>query len=114
MQTITKIVLILLLFPPLPLSLKQSIATITCKIATIHSEVISLEDPIKDDTIKKYIAIRPEIKEHMINNFEIPEEMIEVIYNPVDEEKFQPKNIPSENYVLFVGTMSPQPEVEDS
>lgn len=75
------------------------------KIATIHSEVISLEDPIKDDTIKKYIAIRPEIKEHMINNFEIPEEMIEVIYNPVDEEKFQPKNIPSENYVLFVGTI---------
>lgn len=75
------------------------------KIYAIHSEVISLEDPITDNTIKKYIAIRPEIKEHLINNFEIPEEMIEVIYNPVDNEKFQPKDVPSENYVLFVGTI---------
>jgi glycosyltransferase involved in cell wall biosynthesis len=75
------------------------------KIAAIHSEVISLEDPVKDDTIKKYIAIRPEIKEHMINNFEIPEEMIEVIYNPVDNEKFKPKDVSEENYVLFVGTI---------
>ena len=43
------------------------------KISAIHSEVISLEDPVVDPTIKKYVAIRPEIKEHMINNFEIPE-----------------------------------------
>ena len=75
------------------------------KIAAIHSEVISLEDPVKDDTIKKYIAIRPEIKEHMINHFEIPEEMIEVIYNPVDNEKFKVKEVSEENYVLFVGTI---------
>ena len=73
------------------------------KISAIHSEVISLEDPVVDPTIKKYIAIRPEIKEHMINNFEIPEEMIEVIYNPVDNEKFQSKTVSEENYVLFVG-----------
>jgi hypothetical protein len=75
------------------------------KISAIHSEVISLEDPVVDPTIKKYIAIRPEIKEHMINNFEIPEEMIEVIYNPVDNEKFQSKKVSEENYVLFVGTI---------
>lgn len=75
------------------------------KICAIHSEVISLEDPVLDPTIKKYIAIRPEIKEHMINNFEIPEEMIEVIYNPVDNEKFQSKKVSEENYVLFVGTI---------
>jgi glycosyltransferase involved in cell wall biosynthesis len=75
------------------------------KISSIHSEVISLEDPIVDDSIKKYIAIRPEIKDHIVNNFQIPEEMVEVIYNPIDNEKFQPKNIPSENYVLFVGTI---------
>ena len=74
------------------------------KISAIHSEVISLEDPVVDPTIKKYIAIRPEIKEHMINNFDIPEEMIEVIYNPVDNEKFQSKKVSEENYVLFVGT----------
>jgi glycosyltransferase involved in cell wall biosynthesis len=77
------------------------------KICTIHSEVMSkeLENPVMDESIKKFIAIRPEIKSHLINNFNVPEEMIEVIYNPVDNEKFQPKNIPSENYVLFVGTI---------
>jgi glycosyltransferase involved in cell wall biosynthesis len=75
------------------------------KICTIHSEVISLEDPVIDPTIKKYIAIRPEIKDHMVDNFQIPEEMIDIIYNPIDNEKFQPKNIPQENYVLFVGTI---------
>jgi len=75
------------------------------KICAIHSEVISVEDPVVDPTIKKYIAIRPEIKEHMVNNFEIPEEMIEVIYNPVDNEKFQSKKSSEENYVLFVGTI---------
>jgi hypothetical protein len=75
------------------------------KISAIHSEVISLEDPVVDPTIKKYIAIRPEIKEHMINNFDIPEEMIEVIYNPIDNEKFKSKKVSEENYVLFVGTI---------
>jgi glycosyltransferase involved in cell wall biosynthesis len=75
------------------------------KICSIHSEVISLEDPVVDPTIKKYIAIRPEIKEHMVDNFEIPEEMINIIYNPIDNEKFKSKNTSAENYVLFVGTI---------
>jgi glycosyltransferase involved in cell wall biosynthesis len=75
------------------------------KICSIHSEVISLEDPVVDPTIKKYIAIRPEIKEHMVDNFEIPEEMINIIYNPIDNEKFKSKNASTENYVLFVGTI---------
>lgn len=77
------------------------------KICTIHSEVMSknLEDPIVDESIKKYIAIRPEIKEHLISNFEIPEGKIDVIYNPVDKEKFTVKNPQDKNYVLFVGTI---------
>jgi glycosyltransferase involved in cell wall biosynthesis len=75
------------------------------KISAIHSEVISLEDPVVDPTIKKYIAIRPEIKEHIVNNFDIPEEMIDVIYNPIDNEKFLFKKVSEENYVLFVGTI---------
>lgn len=76
------------------------------KICAVHSEVISLEDPVKDKTIKKYIAIRPEIKEHIIDKFQIPEEMIEVIYNPVDNEKFKSINFNSSgDYVLFVGTI---------
>ena len=76
------------------------------KIYSIHSEVIELEDPIKDESIKKYIAIRPEIKEHIVNKFEIPEESVDVIYNPLDNEKFKPKsNVKTENAVLFVGTI---------
>ena len=61
------------------------------KVYSIHSEVIELEDPIKHESIKKYIAIRPEIKTHIVNKFEISEEMVDVIYNPVDDEKFNPK-----------------------
>jgi glycosyltransferase involved in cell wall biosynthesis len=75
------------------------------KIYSIHSEVIELENPIKHESIKKYIAIRPEIKEHIVNNFDIPEEDVEVIYNPVDNEKFKPKSSKSQNAVLFVGTI---------
>ncbi len=75
------------------------------KIYSIHSEVIELEDPVKHESIKKYIAIRPEIKEYIVDKFEIPEEMVEVIYNPVDNEKFKPNLIKEENYLLFVGTI---------
>ena len=76
------------------------------KVYSIHSEVIELEDPIKHESIKKYIAIRPEIKDYIINKFEIPEEMINVIYNPIDSDKFKPKpTIKTENSVLFVGTI---------
>jgi glycosyltransferase involved in cell wall biosynthesis len=75
------------------------------KIYSIHSEVIDLEDPIEHESIKKYIAIRPEIKEHIIDKFQIDENLIEVIYNPIDNEKFKPKQIKEENFVLFVGTI---------
>jgi glycosyltransferase involved in cell wall biosynthesis len=75
------------------------------KICTVHSEIIGMEEPIKDETIKKYIAIRPEIKEHIVTNFEIPEENVEIIYNPVDNEKFKPSNAEVKNALLFVGTI---------
>jgi hypothetical protein len=75
------------------------------KIYSIHSEVIELEQPIKHESIKKYIAIRPEIKDYIVNKFEIPEEIVEIIYNPVDNEKFKPSTINEENYLLFVGTI---------
>ena len=41
----------------------------------------------------------------MINNFEIPEKDIDVIYNPVDNEKFKPKNLKVKDAILFVGTI---------
>jgi hypothetical protein len=75
------------------------------KVYSIHSEVIELEDPIKHESIKKYIAIRPEIKDYIIRKFEIPEEDIEIIYNPVDNEKFKPVKSEVKDAVLFVGTI---------
>ena len=75
------------------------------KIYSIHSEVISLEEPFMNETIKKFIAIRPEIKNYLIDNFEIKDSDIEVIYNPVDNLKFSPSNSKEGNYVLFVGTI---------
>jgi hypothetical protein len=77
----------------------------TDKICTIHSEVIELENPVIHDSIKRYIAIRPEIKEHIINNFSISENIIDVVYNPIDETKFYNKNLKTENYILFVGSI---------
>jgi glycosyltransferase involved in cell wall biosynthesis len=75
------------------------------KICTIHSEVIDLENPVIHPTIKKYIAIRPEIKDQIVNKFGIDENLVEVIYNPVDETKFYNKNLKSKNYILFVGSI---------
>jgi hypothetical protein len=76
------------------------------KVYTIHSEVMpmELEDPIKHESVKKYIAIRPEIKDFILN-FNIPKEQIEIIYNPVNETKFTNQNTKFENYTLFVGTI---------
>lgn len=75
------------------------------KISTIHSEVIKLENPVINDTIKKYICIRPEIQDHIVNNFNINKNNTEVIYNPIDNERFNTKNIKDDGYVLFVGTI---------
>lgn len=75
------------------------------KVYSIHSEVIELENPVKHESIKKYIAIRPEIEHYLTNNFDIPNSEIEIIYNPVDREKFKPKNTKDENFILFVGTI---------
>jgi len=75
-------------------------------ICTIHSEVIDLEHPVIHPQIKKYVAIRPEIKEFLIDRFNISSDMIDVIYNPIDYNRFKPtksnNKVPT---VLFVGTM---------
>jgi len=74
-------------------------------ICTIHSEVIELENPVISEQIKKYIAIRPEIKIHLEKKFNIPSEKIEVIYNPIDGNRFNQNDTESSNSVLFVGTI---------
>ena len=75
------------------------------KISTIHSEVIYLENPVIDETIKKYICIRPEIQKHITSNFNIQLENTEVVYNPIDTNRFNTKNIKDDGYVLFVGSI---------
>lgn len=75
------------------------------KIATIHSEVIPLENPVKDKTIVNYITIRPEIQDHIVNMFDIPKENTKVIYNPIDDTRFNSKNTKDDGYILFVGTI---------
>jgi glycosyltransferase involved in cell wall biosynthesis len=75
------------------------------KISTIHSEVISLENPVIDETIKKYICIRPEIQKHITTNFNIDLENTKVVYNPIDTNRFNTKNTKDEDYVLFVGSI---------
>jgi glycosyltransferase involved in cell wall biosynthesis len=75
------------------------------KISTIHSEVIELENPVLNESIKKYICIRPEIQEHITDNFNIDINNTEVIYNPIDTDRFNTKNTKDDGYVLFVGTI---------
>jgi glycosyltransferase involved in cell wall biosynthesis len=75
------------------------------KISTIHSEVINLENPIIHDDIKKYIAIRPEIKDHIIKNFSISKKNVEVVYNPFDFDRFNLLETKDDGYLLFVGTL---------
>jgi glycosyltransferase involved in cell wall biosynthesis len=75
------------------------------KVSTIHSEVIELENPVINDSIKKYICIRPEIQEHIIDKFNISKDKTDVIYNPIDTNRFNNKNIKDDGYILFVGTI---------
>jgi len=77
-------------------------------ICSIHSEVIPLEEPVISTQIKKYIAIRPEIKEHIVETFGVDADSVSVIYNPIDSEKFKPSNTTQKRdrkRILFVGTI---------
>lgn len=77
-------------------------------ITTIHSEVIALEEPFICDNVKKYIAIRPEIKSHLIDKFGINESDIDVIYNPIDTDRFKVIETfekRDKKRILFVGTI---------
>ncbi len=87
---------ILRLFPNIP------------TVCTIHSEVISLEEPVLSNQIQKYIAIRPEIKEKLTDVYNIEADKVEVIYNPIDVNKFKPVNSNAKREkkrILFVGTI---------
>lgn len=57
------------------------------------------------DSIKKYICIRPEIQNHIVEKFDIEKKQTEVIYNPIDTKRFNTNNTKNDNYILFVGTI---------
>lgn len=80
----------------------------TPMICSIHSEVINLEEPVLLPEIKKYIAIRPEIKEYITTKFNVDSDLVNVIYNPIDAERFKvSKNVEKRDKkrILFVGTI---------
>ena len=80
----------------------------TPMICSIHSEVINLEEPVLIPEIKKYIAIRPEIKEYITTKFNVDSDLVNVIYNPIDSERFKvSKNAEKRDKkrILFVGTI---------
>ena len=56
-------------------------------VSIIHSEIRS-EDPILDSRISHYIAIRQPIADMLINDYKIPQEKVSLIYNPVDQSRF--------------------------
>ena len=75
------------------------------KVSTIHSEVISLEEPVSHESIMKYITIRPEITNKIVNDNGIDKTKTELIYNPIDTTRFNTKGTKEGNYILFVGSI---------
>ena len=80
----------------------------TPAVMTIHSEILDLERPLITSRIKKYIAIRPKIKSFLMERFSIPEELISLIYNPFDFNRFNKKPLNEEKRkkrIIFIGTL---------
>jgi glycosyltransferase involved in cell wall biosynthesis len=68
-------------------------------IHIIHSEY-DCETPRLN--MEHYVAIRPSIKQHLIEAHEIPAEKIKVIYNGIDLEKFTPIKKSERDYFKIV------------
>lgn len=73
-------------------------------ISIIHSEVRS-EDPVLDPRIAHYIAIRKPIADMLINEYKIPASKVSLIYNPIDQTRFNNDNAIklSRHSGIFVG-----------
>jgi len=56
-------------------------------ISIIHSEIRS-EDPVLNPRIAHYIAIRKPIADMLINDYKIPSNKVSLIYNPIDQTRF--------------------------
>jgi hypothetical protein len=73
-------------------------------VSIIHSEIRS-EDPVLDPRIAHYIAIRQPIADMLINEYNIPADKVTLIYNPVDQTRFNSEEaVKLERYSgIFVG-----------
>ena len=58
-----------------------------------------------DERIRRYIAIRPGIKQHLRDHYQIAASKIAVIRNPIDGDRFNKIGVSDEGFVLFVGTI---------
>lgn len=73
-------------------------------ITTIHSS-LSYERPILDSRIRRFICVRPEVKEKIITEDGISVDRAVVVYNGVDRSRFKPLfDAPASKTLLFVGT----------
>lgn len=70
-------------------------------INVIHSEY-DCESPIIHKNIRAYVCIRPSIAMHLYKEHNIPFEMLKVIYNGIDRERFCPKDHDVRDYKLIV------------
>jgi len=72
----------------------------------LHS-LLSYEEPLIDEKIKKYIAVRPEIKKFWVEKYPILSSKTAIVWNGVDKSRFNTDYIPKKNEkwtTLFVGT----------
>jgi len=73
-------------------------------ISIIHSEIRS-EDPVLDPRISQYVAIRKPIADMLINEYKIPASKVSLIYNPIDQSRFNSSNVvkKEKHSGIFVG-----------
>ena len=62
-----------------------------CPIVSIINSEIRSEEPIISHKIKHYISIRPSITDHLVKNYNIQSNMISLIYNPIDQTRYNTK-----------------------
>ncbi len=80
-------------------------ATTAPVVYTCHSEVYTAELPYASSRVFKYIAVRQEIADKMME-LGIEADRIEVIHNGVDLERFKPREA-ERKYVFVPGTNDP-------
>lgn len=62
-------------------------------LMVVHGVLPEFEQPPMIDLgISKYVAVSEEVREHLINNYDIPKSKIEIIRNWVNTEKFKKKS----------------------